>query len=133
MTPLRALTDFLASGGIPMMPLIVTAVLVVALAIASWRALDRAGAEDHRLIESRIDAVLFWGFFSAIIGVLGTLGGLAQLAAVIQRYGGSPTAAVVWGGVKVALTTTIAGTCIFAVSLPAWYLLRRRYLRLHSS
>jgi biopolymer transport protein ExbB/TolQ len=130
MQALRGIREFLVSGGVPMVPLLVIGVVVIALAVRSWRALDAATAEDRRLLEARIDAVLFWGFFAAVVGVLGTLGGLAQMSAVIERFGGAVSGPVLWGGLKVALSNTLVGLSIFAVSLPAWFVLRRRLLRL---
>jgi hypothetical protein len=129
MSPLSALTDFIASGGIPMAPVLVTAVLVVATTVTAWRTLHRAGPEDARSLEGRIDGILFWGFFGAVLGVLGTLGGLAQMAKAIQAAGGAVATTLVWGGIQNALTTTIVGLATLSIALPAWYLLRRRWLR----
>lgn len=129
MSPLSALIDLLASGGIPMAPVLVTAVLVVATTVTSWRTLLRSGPEEARNLEGRIDGILFWGFFGAVLGVLGTLGGLAQMARVIQAAGGAVGTTLVWGGIQNALTTTIVGVTTLSLALPAWYLLRRRWLR----
>jgi hypothetical protein len=132
MTIFRSIADFLAAGGIPMAPVLVTTVLVVATVVASWRDLGRAQPEEARLLEGRIDGVLFWGFFGAVLGVLGTLGGLAQMARMIQAASVAP-ASLVWSGVANTLPTTLVGLATLAGALPAWYLLRRRWLRLTSS
>jgi hypothetical protein len=90
-------------------------------------AVARARPEDRALLETRIDSILFWGVFAAILGLLGTLGGLAQMAGAIEAAG-TVNPALLWGGVRVALSTTIAGTAVLGVALPVWYLLRRRWL-----
>jgi hypothetical protein len=129
MSPISTLIDFFASGGVPMVPVLATAVLMVATTAISWRALLHVGPEHARSLEGRIDGILFWGFFGAVVGVLGTLGGLAQMARVIQAAGGAVGTTLVWGGIQNALTTTIVGLTILSLALPAWYLLRRRWLR----
>jgi biopolymer transport protein ExbB/TolQ len=127
MSPVTRFLDILASGGVPMAAVVVTAAIVVLMTLRSLHAVARARPEDRALLETRIDSILFWGVFAAIPGLLGTLGGLAQMAGAIEAAG-TVNPALLWGGVRVALSTTIAGTSVLGVALPAWYLLRRRWL-----
>jgi hypothetical protein len=50
------------------------------------------------------------------MGILGTTIGLSLMAKAVENFGAVSTA-LLWGGVRVALTTTIAGGIIFMASL----------------
>ena len=67
--------------------------------------------------------------YGVVLGILGTLVGIAQAATAIQAAGGTVQSALVWGGVRVALITVIFGFLIFSVALVAWFVLRVRYRR----
>jgi biopolymer transport protein ExbB/TolQ len=64
-----------------------------------------------------------------VIGMLGTLVGIAQAATAIESSGGTVGAALVWGGMKVALNTTIFSLLIFSLASILWFGLRVRYRR----
>jgi hypothetical protein len=54
------------------------------LAVRSWLRV-RSAAPGDPVVETGIDAVLFWGGWGALVGVLGTVGGIAQEAGAIER------------------------------------------------
>lgn len=116
--------DWFASGGFFMWPVLLAGLVVVGLAIDALRkVLATEGNRDPRRVLGRIDAVLFWGGFAALVGVLGTLGGIAQVAGVLQRSGGAP-AELVWGGIGNTLTTMILGLAVLLLALAIWFGLR---------
>mgnify|MGYP006293598369 CR=1 FL=1 len=119
--------DFIQQGGLLMIPLLIVAVVVVVLAA---RSALRVGGRDgpDAVVETGIDAVLFWGAWGVVLGLLGTLGGIYDAAGAISTAGEVSTA-LVWGGIRVALTTTIFGLLLFAVAALSWFALRVWYRR----
>jgi len=93
-------------------------VLAVVSAVRTVTAL-KAGRTDR----SVADGVIFWGGFALLVGLLGTLIGFSQMARAIEGAG-DVSSAMLWGGVRVALTTTITGCSIFVLALCTWVLLR---------
>jgi len=116
---------FLRDGGYPMWVLVAASLAMVYSVARSLLLLRHSGGGEA---SSRIDAVLFWGGTSLIIGVLGTLIGFSQMARAIERVGDvSPS--LLWGGIRVALSTAIAGFLAFALGFIAWAALRARLRR----
>jgi hypothetical protein len=70
--------------------------------------------------------VLAWGGLGAVLGVLGTLVGWAMMANAAERVTarGGVQPALLWGGLKVSLTTSIFGFLVLGVSLLMWFGLR---------
>lgn len=120
--------EFIRQGGFFMIPLVMIALVVLAMAGWSWMSM-RAEPRGDVVVETRIDSVLFWGVYGVILGVLGTLIGIAQAASAIQAAG-EVTASMMWGGIEVALTTVIAGFLVLSVAFVLWFVLRVRYRRL---
>jgi hypothetical protein len=119
--------EYIREGGFMMYPLIGITVVIVVMAVRSWlRIRGRAG--NDAVVETGIDAVLFWGSYGVVLGILGTLVGIAQAATAIQAVG-TVTAALVWGGIKVALNTTIFSLVVFSIAFVVWFALRVRYRR----
>lgn len=121
------MTDFIADGGFFMYPLLLIAVVIAVLAV--WSAMRVPGADGpDPVLETGIDATLFWGGWAVLLGLLGTFGGIYQAAGAIERAG-EVSASLVWGGIKVALTTTLFGLTIFIVAALLWFGLRTWYRR----
>ncbi|MFW6079734.1 MAG: MotA/TolQ/ExbB proton channel family protein [Gemmatimonadota bacterium] len=122
----RLVTD----GGYIMYPLLIIAVAVVALiAVAVRRMAAASGGEGpDATIEVGIDAVLFWGAFGVVVGLIGTLIGVIQAAQAVA-LAGATNAALVWGGIRVALIPTIFALLIFGLASLGWFLLRSVYRR----
>lgn len=89
---------------------------------AIWR-IQGSEPGQARVARSTIDGSLFWGAYALALGVLGTLLGFILAAQSIEAVGRVETA-LVWGGVKVALSTTVYGLLIFLVSALVWVGLR---------
>lgn len=111
------------AGGWFMWPILACALLVLGISAKASRSFARnAGAERARIL-SASDAVLFWGGFAAVLGVMGTIGGIAQMASAIERFGGA-SAQTVWSGIKVTLVTSMAGLATLTIALLLWLALR---------
>ena len=111
------------AGGWFMWPILACALLVLSISVKAWRSVARdAGGEPDRIL-SASDAVLFWGGFAALLGLMGTIGGIAQMASAIERLGGA-SAPTVWSGIKVTLVTSLAGLATLTIALLLWLALR---------
>lgn len=110
------------SGGVFMWPILVCGIVVVVLTARSARSLARrtAGAGDGL---GSADAVLFWGVFAAVLGTLGTLGGIAQIGRAVERAGDA-TPELLAGGVVVSLLPVVFGVALLLLALLLWFVLR---------
>jgi hypothetical protein len=88
--------------------------------------LDPNGTETRRTTE--IGGVLFWGAFASVLGVIGTLGGVAVMARYLEQAADA-SASLIWGGLRVALIPTAFGLGLLALCLLAWYGLRTAHRR----
>lgn len=107
-------------------PLLFSLLAVTGLTV--WSAARLRGTEpapDGRT-KAWIDAVLFWGAFAAISGVVGTLIGVIVAAQSIQLAGEVSTA-LVWGGIKIALLSSAVGLLILGLSALSWFGLQLRW------
>ncbi len=107
-------------------PLLFSLAAVTLLAAwSAWRLLGGSPAADLRT-KAWIDAILFWGGFAMVAGVLGTLVGVVVAAQAIE-IAGEVSTGLVWGGVKVAMLTSVAGTAILALASLLWFALQLRW------
>lgn len=118
---------FFAEMGVMRWPLLLAMLFMfVQIARAAWQISGGKGGDAMTL-----HAVLVWGALCALLGVLGTVVGMSIAAGAIEA---APTSssALVWGGMRVALTTTVFGLLLLTLAVLAWlalYLLRGRRLR----
>lgn len=116
-----------AQGGVIMWPLLLIALVIVALDVWAFARTRGMDAPDP-VLETGIDATLFWGAWAGVVGLLGTFVGIYQAAGFIEQAG-AINAGLIWGGIKVALTTTIFGLLIFTLAGITWFILRTMYRR----
>ncbi len=107
-------------------PIAFALLCVVLLTAYSCARLWRPGAAADLLTKAWIDAILFWGGFAMIAGVLGTLIGIVIAAQSIEAAG-SVSATLVWGGIKVAMLSSAFGTLILGGSALLWFGLQLRW------
>jgi biopolymer transport protein ExbB/TolQ len=119
--------DFFKEGGFFMWPILIIAIVIVALAVRSWTRTRTLEGPDA-VLETTVDAVLFWGVWVLVVGLLGTFTGIYLAAGAIERAP-AVNPAMIWGGVRVALTTTVAGFVVFTVAALLWMGLRFMYRR----
>jgi len=107
-------------------PLLFSLAAVVGLAfLAGTRLLEPRVGPDLKT-KAWIDAVLFWGGFAAISGVLGTLIGVIVAAQSIEMAG-AVVPSLVWGGIKVAVLSSAFGVLILALAALLWFALQLRW------
>lgn len=97
--------------------LIAAAFLLLQIARAVIAARSPTGAARTR------HAVLVWGFLNALLGVLGTVLGLAVTAGSVAAAGRiEPT--LLGGGLQIALSPSILGLLLLTVAIIAWLALQ---------
>jgi len=115
------------SGGVMMWPLLAIAIGVLVLAARTAYRVASADSPAPEVTRS-LQAILFWGGASVVIGVLGMVVGIVVMAQAIG-LAGSVEAPLVWGGFGVSLVTLIFGLLIFLLAAVSWFVLRQWYLR----
>lgn len=120
------MSDLFRNLGFIRLPLTLALILVVLLTIWSGAMLFRRDAEPDLRTKAWLDAILFWGGFAFIAGLLGTLLGVIVAAGSIEMAGEvEPT--LVWGGLKIALTSSAAGATILSFAALFWFVLQMRW------
>jgi len=77
---------------------------------------DRSAMTVHR--------ILVWGVLNALLGILGTVLGLALTGRVVERMGADVSPALLAGGIRVALSTSIFGLALLTLAVVAWLILQ---------
>lgn len=115
-------------GGYAMYVVAAMAVVIMVMTVRAIRLLSSDGATNAMRVGFVVDGVLFWGGAALVMGLLGTTVGISMAAKAIESAGeASPQ--LVWSGVRVTLTTTIAGSVVFMASLLIWLPLRGWLIR----
>jgi hypothetical protein len=109
--------------GVMAWPITFCLVMVVVLAVRSALRIRSGQPEQRALARGTIDGSLFWGAYAVPLGILGTVVGFMVAAQAIEAFG-SADPRLVWGGVKVALSTTVYGLLIFLLASVTWFALR---------
>ncbi|MFQ5604649.1 MAG: MotA/TolQ/ExbB proton channel family protein [bacterium] len=117
-------------GGVFMLPLLILSITV--LTLTSKKIIELYGKKelDFTRLEVGLNAIIFWGGLSVVIGFLGSFLGIYIAAGHIPATADDISASIVWGGIRVALTTTIFGLIIFAFASIAWFILRSQLKKL---
>jgi biopolymer transport protein ExbB/TolQ len=119
--------SFFRQGGLFMWPILAISIVIVWLSVRTWLRTRSLEAPDP-VVETGVDAVLFWGAWVLVVGLLGTFTGIYLAAGAIERAP-AINPAMIWGGVRVALTTTVSGFVVFAIAALLWLGLRHTYRR----
>ncbi len=108
-------------GG-PLFMGILTLILLAMIAVAVFNGLPvlKGSKSDHDRI--KISYVKSVGLFALIIGILGQLIGLYQAFMGIEAMG-SVSSAMLAGGLKVSMITTLYGLFIYVLSYIIWFAL----------
>jgi len=107
-------------------PMVFSLIAVIALSgWSGWRLLVGGAAADMRQ-KAWIDAILFWGGFALVSGLLGTLVRIIVAAQRIEAAGTIETV-LLWGGLKVALLISALGVMILCLSAISWFVLQLRW------
>lgn len=115
--------NFFAEMGFYFWPLVLIALGIAGLAVRAVLQLRDAGPEELAPIAHTVNAVLFWGCVAAVVGVLGQFHGIYQALKVISAAPAiSPP--IIWGGLAVSFSSTLAGLTILLVAALLWSVLR---------
>lgn len=106
--------DLFYAGG-PLFMGILTIILIAAVAVAVF-VFVQAGRESGNRISSTLVKEI--GIFGLVVGILGQFIGLYQAFIAIEQMG-SVSPALLAGGLKVSMITTLYGMIIFVI---AWLL-----------
>ena len=112
-----------SDGGFMMYPITFCAIMVLALSGQTMWRMKAADPGLSILARANIDGVLFWGGYASILGVLGTVVGIAISAQAVEAVGEVHTT-LVWGGIKVSLITTMYGLLVLLGGGLLWFGLR---------
>lgn len=107
-------------------PLALSSAITLALILYSSVRLFEGDARPLPMTRTWTDSILFWGGFAFITGVLGTLVGIVLAAHSIEQAG-TVSPSLVWGGIKVALYSSVVGLLVLAASSLAWFALHLRW------
>jgi len=116
-------------GGPYMWVLSLLAAVVLGLSAKKAFDLFLRGGRDREDLARGLDAILFWGCISAVLGFLGQFTA-TYISLMIIRNAGIVDPSKVALGIAVSLITTIYGLLTLAVSALLWFLLRWRLSRL---
>lgn len=114
------------SGGVSMWPVLAAGLIAAALAADAGRRLTspELSAGASRRVRGRIDAVLFWGVFAALAGLIGTLVGVALVARTAGAAAGELSAGVIRDGLRVTLPPVVLGLAVLLAATGLWFALR---------
>jgi hypothetical protein len=107
-------------------PLMFSFLVVVGLALFSAVRLFRPGATPDLHSKAWLDAILFWGGFASISGLLATLIGFT-IATQSVEAAGEVNVTLMWGGIKVSMLGSLFGVLILAFSSLLWFVLQLRW------
>ncbi len=113
-------------------PLTFSLFAVVGLALMSAATLFGRNATAGLVAKTWVDAILFWGGFAAISGMLGSVIGVIIAFQSIEAAG-EVSATLIAGGIKVALLSSSFGVLILGFAALLWFGLQFRWRLLQSN
>ncbi len=121
--------NYIREGGPAMWPLIIIGIAVLVIAAKKANDLYFKEGLSKAQLEKGINAIIFWGAFSIILGVFAHFMGVYNaMQAISQAPAVSPQ--IVAGGYAVSIITILTGLIIFMISAILWVLFRSRYKHL---
>jgi hypothetical protein len=97
-------------------------VVIVAVAVYFFISIATGKAGDKVNFRHQLTYVKSLGLFTMITGILGQLIGLLQAFKAIEQAG-DVSPALLAGGLKVSMITTLYGVFIYLLSIIIWFLL----------
>jgi len=126
------MVDFFLSGGEMMWLFLLIALLIIYLSIKKAIQLFSKKDLPGPVLENGINAIIFWGSISAILGFFAHyLGVYYAMQAIYRASDISP--AIVAYGYSLSLVTILTGLVLFIISAIIWFVFRWRYRQLARS
>ena len=118
--------NFIMEGGPFMMLLLILAIIIIVLSIR--RIIELYGKKDLNKVklESGINAIIFWGVISLVLGYFAHYFGFYNAMMSIKRAKDISPARVAEGYAQ-SLSTILFGLFIFMCSAIIWFALRWKY------
>jgi biopolymer transport protein ExbB/TolQ len=113
---------FIMGGSLFMSILTILLVIVVAVSVYFVVTITSGKAKEKANFRHQLKYVKSIGLFTMITGILGQLIGLMDAFGAIEEMGDiSP--AIMAGGLKISMITTLTGIIIYLISIIIWFLL----------
>ncbi len=113
-------------------PLAFSLMAVIGLGLMSAATLFGRNATAGLVAKTWVDAILFWGGFASISGMLGSIIGVIVGFQAVERAG-EVEATLVAGGIKVALLSSGLGVMILGFAALLWFALQFRWRMLQAN
>ncbi len=113
-------------------PLTFSFTAVIGLGLMSAATLFGRNATAGLVAKTWVDAILFWGGFASISGMLGSIIGVIVGFQALERAG-EVEATLVAGGIKVALLSSGLGVMILGFAALLWFALQFRWRLLQAN
>ena len=114
--------DLFIEGGWEFM-LLITILALVMLFFAAKGASAVFGNSNHPYHPQSLYYIRFFGMLALVTGVLGQLIGLYQAMKQISQMGGEVSQAILAGGFKVSMISTLYGFVVFLIAHLLWFVL----------
>ena len=117
--------QFFMEGGMMMWFLLILAILIIVLSVR--KAIQLSGKQElpKSVLETGINAIIFWGALAAIIGFFSHYLGVYYAMQAISRANDISPAIVAYG-YSMSLITILSGLMIFLISFVLWFVFRWR-------
>ena len=113
---------FILGGSLFMSSLTILLVIILAVSVSFAIAIASGKASDRPNFKHQLKYVKSLGLFTMITGILGQLIGLFSAFTFIE-VAADISPAILAGGLKVSLITTLTGIVIYLISIAIWFLL----------
>jgi biopolymer transport protein ExbB/TolQ len=113
---------FIMGGSLFMSILTILLVIIIAVSVYYAIVISSGKAKDNSNFSHQLKYVKSIGLFTMIVGILGQMIGLFMAFTAIEAAEDiSP--AIMAGGLKVSMITTLTGMFIYLISIVIWFLL----------
>ena len=117
---------FVMGGSLFMSILTILLVIIVAVSVYFAVAIASGKASEKENFKQQLRYIKSLGLFTMITGILGQLIGLFSAFTAIEAAG-DVSPAMLAGGLKISLITTLTGIVIYLISIIIWFLLDMYY------
>jgi len=117
---------FVMGGSLFMSILTILLVIIVAISVYFAAAIASGKASEKENFKQQLRYIKSLGLFTMITGILGQLIGLFSAFTAIEAAG-DVSPAMLAGGLKISLITTLTGIVIYLISILIWFLLDMYY------